>query len=70
MIFCGNSHYSSRSHPYWCNKNNGKNKMRGPPTQVSTSTIVKCVERVSLWLQGPRNWVGAKQDPIHKNGIK
>jgi hypothetical protein len=43
MIFCGSRHYLLKSHPYRCNKNvfNGEIEMRGPPTWVFTSNIVK-----------------------------
>jgi hypothetical protein len=43
MIFCGSHHYLPRSHSYERNKNsfNGETEMKGPPTRVSTSNIVK-----------------------------
>ncbi len=72
MVLCGSCHYLPRSHPYQHNqkKFNGEIEMRGPPTWVSTSDIVKWAEEWELWVQGPRNQTGAKHDLIHKNGIK
>jgi len=72
IIYCYNHCYLPRNHPCQRNKSafNGETEIRNAPTQVFASNTIKWAQERKLWLKGPRNRIGGKLDPIHKNGIK
>jgi hypothetical protein len=72
VVYCGNHCYLPRNHPYlraWGDFN-GETWNRVRPIHVTTTNTIKCGKEWKTWLQGLRNRIGAKQDLIHKHGIK
>ncbi len=47
---------------------NEETKFRAAPEQITTAEIIQWGTKRGSWLQGPRNIIGVKLDPIHKLG--